>query len=108
MSSALNLFVFIRETDILRKAQMTENMINFELFFYSFWNSALALLLCQKTSIFSFSFSEGIYVTVSNGLIMTGIVQPKQKWEEDDGLKKSGVENSPQLMGSTRLRDPVI
>ena len=31
-----------------------------------------------------FSFSSGNYVTASNGLIMTGIVGPKQKWEEEE------------------------
>ena len=37
-----------------------------------------------------FSFSSGNYVTASNGLIMTGIVGPKQKWgeeEADDGAE---------------------
>ena len=48
----------------------------------------MPFLLSEEEHLFS--FSSGNYVTASNGLIMTGIVGPKQKWgeeEADDGAE---------------------
>ena len=44
--------------------------------------SPMPFLLSEEEHLFS--FSSGNYVTASNGLIMTGIVGPKQKWGEEE------------------------